>query len=92
MPPIYSALHNVFYVYKLQLYIPGSGNGTSINVHPVLVDGEKKDEVKNIVAEHGHCNCKQYLVHWVGYLAEHDLWLPEFELTQETDVLAAWKR
>ena len=41
------------------------------------------------MAECGHSNHKQYLVHWVGYSAEYDLWLPKSELTQAPDVLAA---
>ena len=44
------------------------------------------------MAECGHGNYKQYLVCWVSYLAEHDLWLPEYKLIQALDVLAACKR
>ena len=91
LPPIYSALHNILYVLKLKLYIPGGGNGTSINVHRVLVNGEKQYEVEKIVAEYSCSNYKLYLVHWVGYLVGHDLQLCESELAQEPDVLAAWK-
>ena len=32
LPPIYSALYNVFHVFKLKLYILGGGDGTSTNV------------------------------------------------------------
>ena len=74
---------------KLKLYIPGGGDGTSTNVQPVLVNGEEQYEVKKIMAECSCGNCKKYLVCWVGYLAEHDLWLPESELTQASNVLAA---
>ena len=81
LPLFYSTLHNVFHVSKLKLHIPGGNDGTSTNVHPALVDSEEQYEVGKIVAEHGHGNHKQYLVHWVGYLAEHDLWLPESEIT-----------
>ena len=31
LPPIYYALHNVFHVSKLKLYILGGGDGTSTN-------------------------------------------------------------
>ena len=92
LPPIYSALHNVFHVSKLKLYIPGGGDGTSTNTYSrfwLMVKNSMR--FKKILAEYGHGNCKQYLVFWVGYLAEHDLWLPESELTQAPDVLAAWK-
>ena len=41
-PLIYFGLHNLFYVAKLKLYVPGGGDGTSTNVQPVLVDGEKQ--------------------------------------------------
>ena len=41
LPPIYSALYNIFYVSKLKLYVPGGFYGTSTNIHPVLVDGEE---------------------------------------------------
>ena len=77
LPPIYSALHNIFLVSMLKLYVPGSGYRTSTNVQPVLVDGEQQYKVENIMAECSHGNYKQYLVHWVGYSAGHDLWLPE---------------
>ena len=73
LPPIYSELHNVFYVSKLKVYIFGGGDGTSTNVQLVLVDGEEQYEIDKIVAECGHGNYKPYLVHWVGYSAEHDL-------------------
>ena len=54
-------------------YVPGGGDGTSTNVQPVLVDGEKQYEVEKIVAECGCGNHKQYLVYWVGYPDKHDL-------------------
>ena len=92
MPHIYSTLHNVFHLSKLKLYVSGGGDGTSTNVQPVLIDGEKQYEVEKIVAEYGRGNRKQYLVCWVGYSAEHNLWLLESELTQAFDMLAAWKR
>ena len=41
LPPIYSALHSVFHMSKLKLYIPGGGDGTNTNVQPVLVDVEE---------------------------------------------------
>ena len=80
LPPIYSALHNIFCVSKLKLYVPGGGDGTNTNIQPVLVDGKKQYEVKKIVVEHGHGNHKQYLFFWVSYPAKHDLWLPESDL------------
>ena len=91
LPPIYSALHSVFHLSKLKLYIPGGGDGTSTNVQPVLVDSEEQYKVEKIVAERGHSNFKQYLVYWIGYLAKHDLWLPESKLIQAPNVLAVWK-
>ena len=36
--PIYSALHNIFHMSKLKLYVPGGGDGTGTNVQPVLVN------------------------------------------------------
>ena len=41
LPPIYSALQNIFHVSKLKLYISGGGGGTSTNVQPVLIDGKE---------------------------------------------------
>ena len=49
LPPIYSTLHNVFHMSKLTLYVPISGDVTSNNVQPVLVDGEKQFEVEKIM-------------------------------------------
>ena len=81
LSPIYSVLFNVFYLSKLKLCIPGGGDGTSTNVQKVLIDGKEQYEVEKIMAECGHGTHKQYLVCWVGYSAEHGLWLPESELT-----------
>ena len=86
LPPIYFALHNVFHVSKLKLYISGGSDGTSTNVQLVLVDGEEQ-YIEKIVAEYGCGNSKQYLIYWVGYSAKHDLWLLESQLTQAPDVL-----
>ena len=41
LPPIYAALHNIFHMSKLKLYVLSSGDGISTNVQPVLVDGDK---------------------------------------------------
>ena len=51
----------------------------------------KNSEVEKFVSECGNGNYKRYLVCWVGYSAEHTLWLPKSKLTQAPDVLAAWK-
>ena len=40
LPPIYSALQNVFHVFKLKLYVPGGGDGTSTNIQLVIIDSE----------------------------------------------------
>ena len=40
--PIHSALHNVFFISRLKLYVPSDGDWTSTNVQPVLVDGEEQ--------------------------------------------------
>ena len=40
LPPIYSALHNVFHVSKLKLFVL-DGDRTSTNVQLVLVDVKK---------------------------------------------------
>ena len=84
LPPFYSAFHNVFHVSQLKLYIPGGGDGTSINVQLVLVDGKEQYEVEKIMVERG-CGS------WVGYLDEHDLWLLGSKLAQAPYMLAAWK-
>ena len=67
LPSIFYALHSVFHMYKLKLYVPGGGDGTSTNVQPVLVDVEEQYEVERIMAECGHSNHKQYLV-FLGWL------------------------
>ena len=74
LPPLCSILHNVFHFSKLKIYIPDGGDGTSINIQPVLIDSEEQHQVKKIIAECSYGNCKQYLVLWDAYLAEHDLW------------------
>ena len=54
LPPIYSALHNVFHVSKLKLYVSDGSNGICTNVQPVLVEGEERYKVKKIIAEYSH--------------------------------------
>ena len=86
LPPIYSALHNIFHMSMLNLYVSDGSDGTSTNIQLVLVNGEEQYEMEKIVAECGCGNHKQFLVYWVSYSTKHDFQLPESELTQALDV------
>ena len=48
LAPIYSALHSIFYVSKLKLYVPRGGDGTRTNVQPVLVDGKNSMRLRRL--------------------------------------------
>jgi hypothetical protein len=55
----------------------------------VTEDGEAEYYINQIIDERTHSHGKQFLVQWLGYGAESDLWLPRRELA-DTDAYAKW--
>jgi hypothetical protein len=55
---------------------------------PILVNGEPKFEVEQILDERCRCRMLQYLVCWKGYGQEHDTW--EVASNLENVVEAVW--
>lgn len=52
----FSKLQPVFSESKLKLYVTIVGDDTSSNTQPIIVDGAKKYEAENIVAQCSHGN------------------------------------
>ena len=56
----------------------------------VTPDGEEEFYIDHII-DKWKCGCRhQFLVHWLGYGAELDLWLPQSELI-DTKALKLWE-
>jgi len=56
----------------------------------VTADGQDEYFIEKILDE-WKCGCgRQYLIHWLGYGPESDLWLPRSELL-ETEALKLWE-
>jgi hypothetical protein len=55
----------------------------------MTADGEMEYFIDKIVDERTRGHGKQFLVRWLGYGAEADLWLPRRELA-DTEAYAEW--
>jgi len=69
-------LHPVFNVVKLTLAPddPITGQKTEDHPPPIIIDGEAKWEVEEILDNHWHRRRFQYLIKWKGYGHEHNYW------------------
>ena len=52
-------------------------------------DGEVEYYIDKIIDQCTHGQGKQYLIQWLGYRPESDLWLPRCKLA-DADVYAEW--
>jgi hypothetical protein len=76
--PVNYKIHPVFHVSLLKAYkVDGTVQPPP---PPELIEGELEYEVENIVAHRTVRGRHEYLVSFVGYAAEHNLWLPEKNL------------
>ena len=55
----------------------------------VTVDGTEEWLIDRIIDERTHGRGKQYLIHWLGWGAKEDRWLPGCELL-DTEALDNW--
>lgn len=66
---------------------------TTIRQPPDIIDGAEENEVEVILADRYSGNRKQYLVRFVSYGPEDDLWLPLKNLTNCPQAIADyWTR
>ena len=61
------------------------------NAPPILVDDNKKYEIKRILQRRQLRGKTKYLVQWRGYDQSEDMWLDESELTNAFDVLQSYR-
>lgn len=85
LPPALK-VHPVFNVALLKPYF-----GDHLVPAEVEIDGVREYEVEAILRHRGRPRHYQYLVHWRGYDASEDMWLPEEELQNAGDVLREYK-
>jgi hypothetical protein len=55
----------------------------------VTAEGEIEYFIEKIIDKHSHGRGKQFLVRWLGYGPDADLWLPRREVA-ETEVYSTW--
>jgi len=77
-------LHPVFNIVKLTLAPDNliTGHKTEDHPLPIVIDGEAKWEVEEILDSRWHWRRFQYLIKWKGYNREHNSW----ESTSEVSV------
>jgi hypothetical protein len=56
----------------------------------ITPEGDTEYFIERIIDEQTRCRGKQYLVRWMGYGPEHDLWLPRSELI-DVEALERWE-
>ena len=70
------------------------------NIHPSwnfpfppldLINNKEHYEIEKILHHKGTLPHRQYLIHWTGYSAEEDSWLPEMEFSSTKELLQDYK-
>jgi hypothetical protein len=96
MPPLLGALHKTVNIARLKLYRDGNarfpGRPQRTERPPaVLTDtnGVASYEVECVLAQRGTGTCRELLVRWKGYGAEHDEWQRRSELVRSAPVVVA---
>lgn len=93
--PVTSKAINTFHVSHLQPYIANDDElfpgRTLVRLGPVVMaEGTTEFYIEKILDRQPRGRGKQYLVWWLGYGPEHDLWLPQSELL-DTEALAKYE-
>ncbi|KAG5349271.1 hypothetical protein C0989_004887, partial [Termitomyces sp. Mn162] len=59
---------------------------------PIVTEDGAKDQylIEKIIDARRRGRGRQYLLRWVGYVPDHDEWLPGFEL-EDCEALDAWE-
>jgi len=84
-----------FHSSQLKRHIPNDDNLFTSQSHqppqPIVTeDGQMEYFIEQIIDEQPRGQGKQYLVRWLGYRLESDLWLPRSELLM-TEALEKWE-
>jgi hypothetical protein len=93
--PASSKAHPMFHVSHLQTHILNDDELFPARAHHppqllVTVNGTTEYFIDQILDRRPRSRGHQYLVQWMGYRPEHDLWLPKSELI-DTEALAKWE-
>lgn len=84
-------MHNVVNLEHLTKYTRSHDPSRTILPNPRdFIQASEEYEVDKIVQEKTVKGKKLYLVRWIGYGAEHDLWLSRYELRNAPEILANW--
>lgn len=94
--PASSLAFSLFHVSLLKKYNKNNANLFPNHKLPkpgpiITVDGQDKYFIEKILDKQRHGHGHQYLVHWLGYGPEGDLWLPCSELL-EMEALELWDK
>ena len=87
----YSWLHNVFPVQLLESYHHHENND-SLMAMPDLEDPQDKWEVEEVLNRRQIKNVIHYLVKWVGWPSEYNLYKPVFYLVNALQAVAAFEQ
>jgi hypothetical protein len=92
--PEHSKIHHTFHASLLRPYITNDPDlfPRRMIQRPgpiVTADGESEYFIEKVIDERNRGRGKQYLVCWLGYGPEADLWLPQHEL-EEMEAYAKW--
>lgn len=85
-------MHNVVNLEHLTKYTRSPDTDRTLLPNPRdFIQASEEYEIERIVQERTRKGKTSYLVRWIGYGAEHDLWLSRYELRNAPEILANWK-
>jgi hypothetical protein len=92
--PGYSRIHRTFHSSLLRTYVENDPelfpSRAMERPGPIITaDGEIEYFIDKIIDQRTRGRGRQYLVHWLGYGPEADLWLPRRELA-DTEAYTEW--
>ena len=85
-------IHNTFHASLLSPYLKNEIHRRNFPFLPLdLIDNKEHYEIEKIICHKGALSCWQYLVHWKGYSAKEDSWLPETEFSSVKELCQEYK-
>ena len=84
-------MHPVFHVSLLKRYYTNGVMGPP--PPPIVIDGEEENEVEEILTHKPQTGRpKEYLIKWVGYGPEHNLWIPASDKQNSQEMVEEYKK